>query len=111
RASHLGRALKDRPARTPAGTVIDSHFVHVDKGTQFSTILTGTIHLDSDVIGIVMDNAASQLLDASDYLGFPTTLSPAPLLFGRGFELNTNQQDKIVLSADRRTVEITSDIR
>lgn len=101
----------ETPATIPAGTVIDSHFVHVDKDTQFSTILTGTIHLDSDLIGIVLDNAASQLLDASDYLGPPATLYPAPLLFGRGFELNTNQQDKIVVSADRRTVEITSDIR
>jgi hypothetical protein len=101
----------ETPATIPAGTVVDSHFVHVDKDTQFSTILTGTIHLDSDVIGIVLDNAAAQTLDASDLLGFPATLYPAPLLFGRGFELNTNQQDEIVVHADRRTVDITSDIR
>ena len=59
----------ETPATIPAGTVVDSHLVHVDKDTQFSTILTGTIHLDSDVLGIVLDNATSQLLDASDYLG------------------------------------------
>ena len=44
----------ETPATIPAGTVVDSHFVHVDKDTQFSTILTGTIHLDSDVLGIVL---------------------------------------------------------
>jgi hypothetical protein len=101
----------ETPTVIPAGTVVNSQFVHVDKGTQFSTVLTGTIHLDSDVIGIILDNAASQALDASDYLGAPGTLYPAPLLFGRGFELNTNQQDKIVLHDDRRTVDITSDMR
>jgi hypothetical protein len=101
----------ETPALIPAGTTVDSQFVHVDKDTQFSTILTGTIHVDSDILGIVLDNAAAQLLDASDYLGSPNTLYPEPLLFGRGFELNTNQQDKIVVHADRRTVDITSDIR
>jgi hypothetical protein len=58
-----------------------------------------------------VDNAGSQALDASDYLGSPGTLYPAPLLLGRACELNTNQQDKIVLHDDRRTVDITSDIR
>src|SRR4051812_38790276 len=101
----------ETPATIPAGTVIDSHFVHVDKDTQFSTILTGTIHFDSEVIGIILDNAASPALDASDYLGSPGTLYPAPLLLGRGFELNSNQQDKIVLHDDKRTLDITSDIR
>ena len=101
----------ETPAVIPAGTVVDSQFVHVDKDTQFSTILTGTIHVDSDVLGIVLDNAAAQWLDASDFLGPAATLYPAPLLFGRGFELNTNQQDQIVLHADRRTIDITSDIR
>jgi hypothetical protein len=101
----------ETPAVIPAGTTVDSQFVHVDKDSQFSTILTGTIHVDSDILGIVLDNAAAQLLDASDYLGSPDTLYPEPLLFGRGFELNTNQQDKIVVHADRRTVDITSDIR
>jgi hypothetical protein len=99
------------PAVIPAGTVVNSQFLHVDKDTVFSTILAGTIHVDSDVVGIVTDNATAQWLDASDFLGFPTTLYPDPLLFGRGFELNPNQQDKIVLHADRRTIDITSDIR
>src|SRR5262249_49111057 len=83
----------ETPAVIPAGTTVNSQFVHVDKDTQFSTVLTGTIHLDSDILGIVVDNVASQLLDASDYLGSPTTLYPPPGLFGRGFELNTHHQD------------------
>src|SRR5205807_78001 len=95
----------------PAGSVVNSQFVHSNEATKAcgtcTTQFQGTIHTDTDIIGVAV---LSHALDGSDFLGAPGTLYPTGVQ-GRKLELNPNQQDFVIEEVDKRTLVIHSDIR
>jgi hypothetical protein len=94
----------------PAGTEVDSYFVHFDKvGDSNSTVTAmGSIAFDSNVLGLlVLDN---ELNLTNSFPGLPGT--NYGIEAGRGLEIvgggaNTGNNDQITLSADRRTVSFS----
>lgn len=94
------------PGTIPAGTLINSQFVHSDPVDHHHVQLEGTITTDTDILGIAI---LQRSLDDSDFLGAPGTIYPTGQ-FGRRFNLET-QDDFIIEQIDKRTVVIHSDVR
>lgn len=102
-------SLGTTPGTVPAGTVVDSYYVHFQSvsGTVLDPVLiSGSITFDHDVLGIAIFN---QAIDDSDpILGVATTLYATG--GGRSLEITPGgivgdgPNDRITLSADRRTV-------
>lgn len=99
------------PGIIPAGARINSHFVHVDKvgSSNVAVRYSGAITFDRDILGLAILDAE---LDGSDGVGAPATTYPTGQVF-RGFEMTepfgtpgTQARDDVVLSADRRTIEL-----
>ncbi|HEX9890458.1 MAG TPA: hypothetical protein VGB28_00150, partial [Actinomycetota bacterium] len=73
---HYDQAAELTPGTIPAGTVVRSHFIHVDKVGQHAPYVTyeGCITVDSDIIGVSVRGAS---LSAGDPLvGWPATTYP-----------------------------------
>jgi hypothetical protein len=89
------------PGTIPAGTVVSSHFLHLDPRKFNPAVLPGSVTFDADIIGvIVLDNA----LDSSDSeLGAAGTAYPANDY--RGLELDVNR-DVIIIDPDLRTLTV-----
>jgi uncharacterized repeat protein (TIGR01451 family) len=90
------------PFSIPAGTVVDSHFLHADNVGKAKVRLQGSVTFDADIIGVIItDNN----LDASDRLGAVGTRYPNDLK-RRGLELPSVRRggDLVTLSADLRTL-------
>jgi len=95
------------PGAIPAGTRIDSYYVHFDSlgdsTTTEAVVVDGSITFDRDVLGLIVGPI---LLNESNLLvGAPGTLYPSDpsleiVAGGAGLEAN----DLLTLSSDRRTV-------
>jgi len=120
-ASDLG------PTSIPAGTVVNSYYVHVDQTDTFSKQgLTATMTFPEPIIGVILTDA--RLNASRSVLGVSTTTYPgAPTNSAHGYELTGacpssprvfTDQDCATLSNDRRTLtldvtvyDITDDVR
>ncbi len=95
------------PGTIPAGTAIDSYFVHFDSlgANEESPVgIAGTITFSHDILGLIVNSGA---LDNTDnVIGVPGLLYPT--VNNRGLELTPgdNALDIVTLSADRRTVTL-----
>ncbi|MEX2458172.1 MAG: S8 family peptidase [Actinomycetota bacterium] len=88
------------PGSIPAGTRIDSHFLHADHiGSEEGGIrFQGSVSFSSDILGVIL---TSDNLAASDAtLGAPGTLYPTA--GGRGLEGG----DHVTIQGDQRTIVI-----
>lgn len=96
----------------PAGTFVDSYFVHVDSisgGSGNQIAYAGSVTFNQAIIGVLLKLTES---DSDEYLGFPGTIYSTGN--NRNLELDpseigTSFHDSIILSDDLRT--ITFDIR
>ena len=94
------------PGTIPAGTRVNSQFVHSDPVDHHSVQLEGTITTDTDILGVAILQAS---LDNSDFLGALGTLYPTGQ-FGRRLNLD-NQADFVIEQVDKRTLVIHSDVQ
>lgn len=92
-------------ATIPAGTVVDSHFVHSDvPPPPYTKHRTGTVTFGADIIGVV---ASTARLAASDSQLGATGTTYAGSTRWRGLENGENGSsgsDRLTISADHRTV-------
>lgn len=100
------RESSTQPGAIPAGTDVDSIYVHFDKvGTQGVASATGTLTFDQPVLGIIFLTATLDATDAT--LGAPATTYPAaPDTALRGYEDATG--DTVHVSADGFTVTFSA---
>lgn len=85
----------------PAGSRVNSHFVHGDKignDTATSVNLSGTITFDRDVLAVIFSRP--NLNPSDGVLGAAGTTYPTT---NRGFEA----ADKVTIGADRRSVNVS----
>jgi hypothetical protein len=89
------------PGTIPAGTVVSSHFLHLDPRKFNPVVLPGAVTFDADIIGvIVLDDE----LDSSDgVLGAAGTTYPSNDY--RGLELDVNR-DVVIIDPDLRTLTV-----
>ena len=93
----------------PSGAVVDSYLLHYDRVGQprVLTVVTGTIHFDRPIVGVV---ASAEWITASDAMfQGGNTRYPATNYAGRGFEgfgHNNLLQDVVTISADRMTLTV-----
>jgi|GEM_PF-5109622 conserved repeat domain len=94
-------------ATIPAGSLVDSHFVHSDVPTgAYTKHRTGSVTFGADIIGVV---ASTARLAASDSQLGATGTTYAGNTRWRGLENGENGSsgsDKFTISADHRTVSI-----
>ena len=90
------------PATIPAGTVVSSHFLHLDPvGTTTAVDLEGSVTFNADIIGvIVVDN---DLDNSDDTLG--ATGTQYPINDHRQLELQIHP-DRVTLDPDLRTLTV-----
>lgn len=89
------------PASVPAGTLLDSYYVHFDPvGTTTSRTLTAAVTFDQPVLGIQARTAT--LVPSIPDLGSPSTLYDT--VGGPGADYG---QDYVTLASDLRTVGMT----
>jgi len=88
------------PAPIPAGTSIDSYFIHANS-TGPDVHLSGSITVGTPVLGIIWSDSD---LNASDYVGAPGTQYPGGINF-RGLE--DVPGDSVSLDPDGKTVSFT----
>jgi hypothetical protein len=106
--------LSDLPSPAPvipSGTLVRSHMIHADHtGTQDASY-SGCFTFDRDVLGIELQNNSPSTfrLDASDFLGSPTTTYEPAGNTQRGIDFG-QVLDIVSLLPDRRTVEVHFDI-
>jgi hypothetical protein len=89
------------PGRIPAGTLVSSHFVHVDSetGARGNPIFfSGRVATDARVLGIAIFQRA---LNDTDVLGAPGTEYPK-----QSRQLNIWVNDFVVLERDARTLRV-----
>lgn len=103
---HFAADAPYSPATIPAGTIVNSFFLHFDRFTNTGfTRVTGSITVDCPIIGIM---TLTPQLDASDAaLGRVGTAYPT---FGepkRGLEF----EEEVTLSADRKTLTVSLEIQ
>ena len=92
------------PAPLPAGSTINSYYLHFDVVGEPSTHrrATGTITFAQPVLRIILGTGKQK---ASDYLGAPSTKYPVSA--GRNFDFNDAvHPDSVTLSLDSKTVTI-----
>ena len=103
------------PSSIPSGTAVSSHFLHADRvgrPTGNTPSIAGTVSFDAAIVGVVIFDDA---LNASDYLGAPGTVYPAPGSVAglRGFDWPAvaTSNDEITIAADRRSVTVSLEPR
>jgi hypothetical protein len=94
------------PGTIPAGTVVNSHFVHADKVGEGGggVNLEGTVTFDTDIVGIALVGAT---LDASDFLGAPGTVYPTGK---EQRQIALDSKDFVIWQVDNRTVVVHSNV-
>ena len=85
-----------------AGTVIDSHLVHIDNPSSGVMSTHGTVTFAKPIVGVVV---RSSNLDSTDYLGAPGTVYPTGV-GARRFELKPSTTPDVVILPDQKTVEV-----
>lgn len=88
----------------PAGTLVNSHYVHFDSPGGASASVSGSVTFDQDILGVICKGdaaATNKTMDLSDYLSSGTLYDDG--LADRGMELAANA-DTFSISANRRTV-------
>lgn len=101
------RDTATQPGVIPAGTRVDSYYVHFDQpGTAGTESVTGTLTFDQPVLGIIFLTPTLNATDAA--VGAPGTTYPtgANTAF-RGYE---GPSDTVQVSADRLTVTFTATV-
>ncbi|HVT82639.1 MAG TPA: PEP-CTERM sorting domain-containing protein [Phycisphaerae bacterium] len=102
------------PGTIPAGTVIDSYFLHFDvvgnPGASNAIRGQGSLTFNANILGLIIFQAG---LDATDaFLGFPGSIYDTGDS-GRDLEISTGSlaftNDQIIVSADRRNLTVTLD--
>ncbi|MGZ4676003.1 MAG: DUF11 domain-containing protein [Acidimicrobiia bacterium] len=91
-------------ATIPAGTIVDSHLIHSDATARGSTTMrTGSVTFDGDVVGVIGATARIAATDAT--LGAPGTVYGGTTQF-RGLENSpsSGSGDRFTISSDHRTV-------
>lgn len=103
--------LGTTPGVLPAGTHVDSYFIHLQSLTgtpEVPVLLSGSITFDREVLGIAIFNI--QLNQSDTILGLPGTLYPTggerELDISIGGIVGVGGNDNITLSEDRRTVTL-----
>ena len=87
------------PTTISAGTVVTSHFLHLDPTGTTTVILEGSLTFDADILGVLVLNDS---LDNTDgVLGAGSTQYPVGN--SRGLELDPNY-DWITIESDRRKI-------
>jgi uncharacterized repeat protein (TIGR01451 family) len=86
----------------PAGTEVDSHFVHNDLPKGATGRRVGSITFSSDILGVI---GATGRLNKSDGLGASGT-TYAGTTRDRGLESASGAKDVITISDDRRTLSV-----
>ncbi len=96
-----------QPGVIPAGTQVDSYYVHFDQpGTAGTESVTGTLTFDQPVLGIIFLTPTLNATDAA--VGAPGTTYPAGAnTTFRGYE---GPSDTVQVSADRRTVTFSATV-
>lgn len=90
-------------APVPAGTVIDSHFLHSNLGSCAGTPnREGTWKFSQDILGVIV---ARPRLVKSDFLGSPTTLYPGSVP-SREFDFGNGTSADLVQIIDSRTIYV-----
>lgn len=80
----------------PPGTLVSSHMVHADPTPGNALLLTGRVHFNHDILGVISTTA---LLDGSDVVcGNPGTIYPTGVEPNRGFEAPPQLDDYAVLA-------------
>jgi hypothetical protein len=94
------------PGIIPAGTVVDSFFLHADPFDPNNGVFySGTVSFLNPILGVIALSAGLDQTDA--ILGAPGTLYPVPgNELVRGFELGF--PDLFVVSADRKTLSFSN---
>jgi predicted outer membrane repeat protein len=100
-----------QPGTLPTDAIVHSYLMHFDPyrtPVETQTIM-GSLTFDAEILGVIV---LSGSLDASDNtLGAATTIYPLPgTVTGRGLDLDTQGQDAVVVSADRRTLTLTTSV-
>jgi hypothetical protein len=102
------------PLDIPAGTLVNSTYLHHDQPGISQNTQQVSISFDTDVLGII--TLDSSLVASNGQLGVPTTLYHTTSA-GQGYELNTNGcstspgiQDQIILSPNRRTITVCTNV-
>lgn len=96
-----GRNLS--PATIPAGTRINTYYIHYDKiGTGQAQSATGSVTFDEEILGLIIGGVG--LLGTNALIGLPSTAYP-PGQDHQQVELGDGSS--VTLSADRRTVSVT----
>ncbi|GEM_PF-5553923 len=94
------------PTVLPAGTCLQSHFIHFDSTGSLGVRLQGSVTYDTDVLGVIVTD--SSLSQSDLVVGVPSTTYPTGVA-DRGAELSPSPQsgpDIVTLSSDRRTVGV-----
>src|SRR5581483_4823215 len=94
------------PSVLPAGTCVQSHFIHFDSTGSLGVRLQGSVTYDTDVLGVIVTDAS--LSQSDPVVGAPGTIYPTGVT-NRGAELSPSAQtgpDIVTLSSDRRTVGV-----
>ncbi|MGZ6972458.1 MAG: PKD domain-containing protein [Acidimicrobiia bacterium] len=89
-------------ANVPAGTVVDSHFLHSDRPAGGNTERIGTVTFPTQILGVIV---TSGHLNLSDLIGSPTTTYPGGVS-NRGLEFGGGIQGDIVVLPDLRTLKL-----
>lgn len=89
------------PSILPAGTVIDSYYLHHDPVRGEHTRVKGSITFDTEILGLIV---ADETFTASDFFTEGSTRYATGQV-ARGIEV-TSSQDWIELSSDRRTMTL-----
>jgi hypothetical protein len=102
------------PLDIPAGALVNSTYLHHDQPGSVQNTQNVSITFDTDVLGIIALD--SSLVASNGQLGVATTMYH-PASAGQGYELNTNGcstspgiQDQIVLSPNRRTISVCTNV-
>lgn len=93
------------PGVLPAGTVVDSFFLHADRvgSPGAAARYVGSVTFDVDILGLMVQVPALRASDA--VLGAPGTLySTSPTVDDLELDPAAPERDSVVLSADRRTL-------
>lgn len=85
----------------PAGTIIDSHFIHFDQVGAGTTTLTGSVTFAGKIIGVMCRNAA---LNGSDFLGVGTVYPAGNAR--RQLDWDPGMPEEITISADQYTINV-----
>lgn len=91
----------------PPGTVVDSHFIHMDPVVGGAT-LGGSVTFDKPIIGVQLLDAELHTTDTmiGTALGNPSTVYPTGAS-RRGLDWDTAPTEVVSISPDRRTITVT----